>query len=179
MDHRAAFFNASLRPDDGFYVLGHDGAPLDNTVQELHTTTRLTHSYALGKLAGQGGCDALIDKGMSYLWRHHRDADHGGYLWALNGEAVHDARKLAYGHVFVLLAGASAKLAGHPDADRLIDDVTEVLDQRFWEDDAGLFADELNRDWSPYSNYRGMNANMHGVEALLTAYEATGRERYL
>ncbi|GHF01174.1 mannose-6-phosphate isomerase [Aliiroseovarius zhejiangensis] len=173
------FFKASLRPEGGFYVLGHDGTPLGSNVQELHTTTRLTHSYALGKLAGAAGCEAVIEAGMDYLWHHHRDPDHGGYLWAVKGGKAHDMRKLAYGHVFVLLAGASAKLAGHPDADRLIHDVTETLERRFWEDDAGLFADEWNRDWSPFSTYRGMNANMHAVEALLTAYEATGRDQYL
>ena len=174
-----AFFRGSLRPDEGFFILGRDGAPLDSAVQELHTTTRLTHAYALGKQAGLTGCDAVIDKGMSYLWHRHRDREHGGYLWALDSGTVHDDRKLAYGHVFVLLAGASAKLAGHPDADRLIDDVTSVLNQRFWEEGAGLFADEWNRDWSPFSTYRGMNANMHAVEALLTAFEATGREDYM
>ncbi len=173
------FFKASLRPDGGFYVLGHDGAPLGHAVQELHTTTRLVHAYALGKLAGVDGCDALIDAGMDYLWTRHRDAAHGGYLWALEGDTIHDDRKLAYGHVFVLLAGASAKLAGHPDADRLIEDATAVLDRHFWEDGPGLFADEWTRDWSPFSTYRGMNANMHGVEALLAAYEVTGRARYL
>ena len=173
------FFRASVRPEPGFFVLGYDGNPLADTVQELHTTARLTHSYALGKLAGVEGCDAVIDKGMEYLWGHHRDRDHGGYLWALDGKNIHDDRKLAYGHVFALLAGASAKMAGHPDADRLIDDVSGILDIHYWEDTHGLFADEWNRDWSPFSTYRGMNANMHGVEALLTAFEATGRETYL
>lgn len=173
------FFRASLRPEPGFFVLDYDGNPLADTVQELHTTARLTHSYALGHLAGLEGCDTVIDKGMAYLWGHHRDSDHGGYLWALDGETVQDSRKLAYGHVFVLLAGASAKLAGHPDADALIEDVTAILDAYYWEDTHGLFADEWNRDWSPFSTYRGMNANMHGVEALLTAFEATGRETYL
>ncbi|AZV80781.1 AGE family epimerase/isomerase (plasmid) [Parasedimentitalea marina] len=173
------FFRSSVRPEPGFFVLGYDGNPLTDTVQELHTTARLTHSYALGHIFGLEECDTVIDKGMAYLWSHHRDRDHGGYLWALDGETVHDGRKLAYGHVFVLLAGASAKMAGHPDADRLIDDVTAVLETHYWEGNHGLFADEWNRDWSPFSSYRGMNANMHGVEALLTAFEATGRETYL
>lgn len=176
---QVAFFRASLRPDDGFYVLGPEGAPLPSEVQELHTTTRLVHSYALAKAAGFEGCDAIIDQGMRYLVSHHYDRQHGGYLWALEGDAVKDDRKLAYGHVFVLLAGSSAKLAGHPDADRLIADVTEVLNARFWEDGPGLFADEWSRDWTPFSDYRGMNANMHGVEALLAGYEATGDESYL
>ncbi|KPP83824.1 MAG: N-acyl-D-glucosamine 2-epimerase [Rhodobacteraceae bacterium HLUCCA08] len=173
------FHRASLGAGPGFHVLGTDGAPLPDRVQELHATTRMIHSYALAKLAGAPACDAIIDRGMAYLFHHHRDPDHGGYVWALEGDAVHDGRKLAYGHVFVLLAGASARLVGHPDADRLIDDIAQVLDARFWEDGPGLFRDEWNRDWTPFSTYRGMNANMHGVEALLAAYEATGEAVFL
>lgn len=173
------FFRASLRAGPGFHTLGLDGRPLADDTQELHTTTRLVHSYALGHLAGLPGADSIVDHGMAYLGSHHRDPDHGGYLWALNGDGVADGRKLAYGHVFVLLAGASAKQAGHPDADALIDDARDVLDRHFWEDGPGLFCDEWNRDWTPFSSYRGMNANMHGVEALLTAHEATGREEFL
>lgn len=173
------FFQPSLNPTGGFHVLGYDGSALPDSVQELHTTTRLVHSYALGKLAGRAGCEAIIDQGMAYLQSHHHDAVNGGYHWAMAGNRVHDQRKLAYGHVFVLLAGSSAKMAGHPDADRLIEDASAVLDQRFWEEGHGLFADEWNSDWTPFSTYRGMNANMHGVEALLTAFEATGRDIYL
>ena len=177
------FFAASPRryPDaaPGFHVLDHDGAPLPDALQELHTTTRLVHSYALGVASGIPGAGEIVDQGMDYLWSHHRDSQHGGYVWGMAGDAVADGRKLAYGHVFVLLAGASAKLAGHPDADRLIANVTEVLETRFWEDGPGLFADEFNRDWTPFSDYRGMNANMHATEALLTAYEATGAAVFL
>lgn len=178
-----AFFAASPRryprAAPGFHVLGHDGAPLPDALQELHTTTRLVHSYALGVAAGVAGAGEIVDQGMEYLWSHHRDSRHGGYVWGTEGRKVADGRKLAYGHVFVLLAGASAKLAGHPDADRLIDDVWAVLDQRFWEEGPGLFADEFNRDWTPFSTYRGMNANMHATEALLTAHEATGEAVFL
>ncbi|WP_425100737.1 AGE family epimerase/isomerase [Tropicibacter sp. S64] len=174
-----AFFRASLGDRPGFHTLDFNGVPLPDTVQELHTTTRLVHSYALGHICGAPGSAEMVDQGLAYLASHHRDSLHGGYLWALDGDAVHDGRKLAYGHVFVLLAGSSAKLAGHPDADALIDDATAILDRHFWEEGPGLFADEWNRDWTPFSTYRGMNANMHGVEALLTAFEATGRESYL
>jgi mannose/cellobiose epimerase-like protein (N-acyl-D-glucosamine 2-epimerase family) len=173
------FFRKSLNPAGGFRVLGHNGQPLDNPIQELHTTTRMIHSYALGKLANISDVDAIIDQGMAYLWNTHRDPDHGGYYWSVEAGLPKDDRKLAYGHVFVLLASASAKIAGHPEADRLIADVSTILDRHFWEEDAGLFCDEWNRDWTPFSEYRGMNANMHGVEALLTAFEATDNEIYL
>lgn len=172
-------FRQSLRPEGGFVTLALDGRALDSTVQELHTTTRLVHSFAIAKLAGAADCDAIIDQGMAYLWNGHRDTVNGGYHWAKDGSVVHDQRKLAYGHVFVLLAGSSALAVGHDDAQRLIDDVTSVLDTRYWEEAHGLFCDEYNADWTPFSTYRGMNANMHGVEALLAAYEATGRENYL
>lgn len=174
------FFRASLRADGGFDSLDLAGRPIPGAAQELHATTRLVHSYALAQIWGRPGCTAMIEAGMAALWSRHRDSDHGGYVWSVDGGgAILDATKLAYGHVFVLLAAASAHRAGHPDAPRLIDDITAILDRHFWDEDAGLFRDEFTRDWQPFSTYRGMNANMHGVEALLAAHKATGAGTYL
>ncbi|WP_342070472.1 AGE family epimerase/isomerase [Yoonia algicola] len=178
-DSQLAFFAASAGTAPGFRLLDRAGATLGSNVQELHTTTRLIHAYSLGHLRGYQGATRIIDQGMAYLVSHHKDPVHGGYFWALSDNGVHDPRKLAYGHVFVLLAAASAKMAGHPDADALLADIADILDRRFWEEEAGLFRDEWNRDWTPFSTYRGMNANMHGVEALLAAYEATGEALFL
>lgn len=174
-----AFFNASLGTDGGLAVLTHDGQKRPNEPQELITTTRMVHSYALGKIAGAADCDGVIDAGMAALWNQHRDTTHGGYLWSFDASGAVETDKLAYGHMFVLLAAASAKAAGHPDADRLLADVTETIETRFWEPQAKLMADEFRRDWQPFSDYRGMNANMHGIEAHLSAYEITGDSHYL
>ena len=170
------FFRPSIRDDGGFHTLDVDGTRLASGVQELHTTTRLVHSFALGHLAGVPDCAGVIDAGMRYLVQGHRDAEFEGYLWARDGASIVDDRKLAYGHVFVLLAASSALMAGHPEADALILDATSNLDRHFWEEGPGLFADEWTREWLPFSDYRGLNANMHGVEALLAAFEATGHE---
>lgn len=174
-----SFFDNSLQKGPGFALLDHDGSPFRTDMQELHTTTRMVHSYALGVLQGHAGAENIVDHGMAYLTDHHKDRTYGGYVWSVKGDDVADGTKLAYGHVFVLLAASSARLAGHPEADALIEDISSVLDAHYWEEDAGLFCDEWNRDWSPFSRYRGMNANMHGVEALLAAYEVTGRDVYL
>lgn len=174
-----AFFRASLRPDAGFHTLGLNGRALPNNVQELHTTTRLIHAYALGELRGIEQSMEMVDHGIGYLNSHHRDILNGGYFWALGDDGVADGRKLAYGHVFVLLAAASALQAGHRHAESLLAQVCDVLDEHFWEEDHGLFCDEFEADWTPFSTYRGMNANMHGVEALLTAYEAVGEQQFL
>lgn len=173
------FFRRSLRAGGGFAILAHDGTPIPGMAQELHSTTRMVHSYALGHCTGLHDAPEMIDAGMDFLWNVHRDGQHGGYVWAVKDGAVSDGVKLAYGHVFVLLAASSAKMAGHPDADRLLADVAEVLDRHYWDDSHGLFRDEFTRDWQPFSTYRGMNANMHGVEALLAAHEATGDGEYL
>lgn len=173
------FFRPSLRAGGAFAVLDLDGTPLPGGLQELHTTTRLVHSFALAHAAGLPDCTDMIDAGMARLWSHHRDGRHGGYVWSTDAGGVADGTKLAYGHVFVLLAGASAKTAGHPDADRLIADVAEIIDRHFWDEPCGRLRDEYTRDWQPFSTYRGMNANMHGVEALLAAFEATGEPQHL
>lgn len=175
-----AFFRRSLRADGRFDILDVAGAPIAGGPQELHTTTRLVHSYALGHLWGEPDCLPIVDAGMAFLWSGHRDAAHGGYVWSVapDGGAA-DATKLAYGHMFVLLAAASALKAGHPDAAKLLADVDSVIDRHFWDEEAGLLRDEFAQDWTPFSSYRGMNANMHGAEALLAAFEATGQPRFL
>jgi mannose/cellobiose epimerase-like protein (N-acyl-D-glucosamine 2-epimerase family) len=173
------FFRASLGPNGWIKTLDWTGAPRPDTTQELHTITRLVHSYALGEKAGYTAGAPLIDAGIQGLRTRHRDDLHGGYFWAVSPDGPVDDIKLAYGHVFVMLAAASAKSVGHPDADRLLEDVWDVLDSRYWDEEAGLFRDEYARDWTPISRYRGMNANMHAIEAMLTAYEATGESVFL
>lgn len=173
------FFEASMREDGGFDVLEADGRPIAGAPQELHTTTRLVHSFALAHSAGMADAGRIIDAGLSFLRTRHRDTANGGYFWAVAPGRVVTDTKLAYGHVFVVLAGASAHLAGHPDARALIEDAVAIIERHFWDEARGLLRDEFTRDWQPFSAYRGMNANMHGIEAFLAAYEATGAEVHL
>ena len=79
----------------GFALLDHDGTPSPTEVQELHTTTRMIHSYAFGVLRGHAGATQIVDHGMAYLTRYHEDTLHGGYVWSLNGDGVADGTKLA------------------------------------------------------------------------------------
>ncbi|MEZ0169620.1 AGE family epimerase/isomerase [Microvirga sp. TS319] len=175
------FQHGSINPAGGFFNLDDAGRPLDLTdsIRQIHSTTRLVHCFSIGVLLGRPGCDAIVDHGMDYLWKSHRDARHGGYVWSLDDNGPQDDTKQAYGHAFVLLAAASAKVVGHPLADRLLTDVTEVLDEHFWEERHGAVAEEFARDWSPISQYRGQNSNMHLTEALMAAFEATGERTYL
>ena len=123
--------------------------------------------------------DAIVDHGMQFLWNGHRDQKHGGYCWSLDDNGYKDDSKQAYGHAFVLLAAADAKVLGHPLADKLLADITEVIETRFWEEQHGAMSEEYARDWSKITGYRGQNSNMHTTEALMAAFEATGDTKYL
>jgi mannose/cellobiose epimerase-like protein (N-acyl-D-glucosamine 2-epimerase family) len=52
------------------------------------------------------------------------------------------------------------------------------MEERFWEPDAHLYADEATPDWH-VSAYRGQNANMHAVEAHMAAWDATRDAKHL
>ena len=175
------FHRASAGGAAGFRALGLDGAPLHGSdeVFPLHETTRMVHVMALATQLGIPGLHGAIDQGMRFLWRSHRDPARGGYHWGASASGVADGDKRAYGHAFVLLAGASALRLGHPDAARLVADVTEVIEAHFWEEEFGAVSEEYRADWSEIAPYRGQNANMHMTEALMAAYEATGERGYL
>jgi mannose/cellobiose epimerase-like protein (N-acyl-D-glucosamine 2-epimerase family) len=175
------FVQASINPKGGFFELDDEGKPLggDNPARQIHVTTRMVHCAAIGSLLGRPGSDEVVDHGMHYVWEHHRDAKHGGYVWAVNNDGISDGSKQAYGHAFVLLAASSAKLVGHPLADQVLADVTDVINAKFWDEERGAVRDEYNQDWSTLLPYRGQNANMHMTEALMAAFEATGDRSYL
>ena len=178
-----AFFERhSIDPRGGFHPLDDAGQPLPpdrRPVRGLHATTRMVHCYAIARLMGRPGADAIIDHGMAFLWHGHRDPVHGGYFWAIGDNGPADDSKQAYGHAFVLLAASSAKLAGHPDADRLLTDITTLLEERFWDEAHGAAREQFGRDWRIPDGYRGQNANMHLTEALMAAFEATGDSLFL
>lgn len=175
----------SLNSQGGFYALDDLGQPLpaaaghDGFERQLHETTRMVHCFTIGKLVGRPCADDFIDHGMDFLWNRHRDTKNGGYYWGVDNSAVTNPTKQAYGHAFVLLASASAKVAGHPDADRLMQDITDVLLQRFWESEFGATSEEYTADWQAISDYRGQNSNMHLTEALMAAYEVSDNQMYL
>lgn len=174
------FFGAQSRnPGGGFYVLGDDGMPLADPQQELFLTCRMVHCFAAGHALGHPGAMEMVDHGMTFLLDNHYDRTHGGFYWAVDHNGPTHSDKRAYGHAFVLLAAASAHEIGHPKATQLRDLAMQAIDTHFWEEDAGALREDFNADWSTPTDYRGQNANMHAVEALMAAYEAFGDARFL
>lgn len=179
------FSNRCINPQGGSFTLTDDGRPnpptpsSTGTLRQLHDTTRMVHCFAIGHLLGFPGADRHVDHGMDFIWRRHRDTANGGYFWGVDDETATNPDKLAYGHAFVILAASSAKVIGHPDADRLLADGLDILESRFWDALAGATTEEYAADWTSISDYRGQNSNMHLTEALMAAYEATGDRLHL
>ncbi len=152
----------------GFGYLGADGEVIAGRPVESWIVARMTHVFGLGRLLGRPGADELVRHGVAALLDGPlRDAEHGG--WRASSD---DDTKAAYVHAFVVLAGATATTAGAPRGRELLDEALGVWQTRFWDDDAGLAVEEWDRAWTRLDGYRGVNANMHGVEAGLAAADA-------
>jgi mannose/cellobiose epimerase-like protein (N-acyl-D-glucosamine 2-epimerase family) len=170
LDRLLHFAARSRLPDGGFGYLGDDGRVLPDRPVETWIVARMTHVFGLAHLLGRPGADELVRHGVVALTDGPlRDALHGGW----RASAVDDA-KTAYVHAFVVLAGATATTAGADGGAALLRDGLDVWQTRFWDDAEGLAVEEWDRRWSTCSDYRGVNANMHGVEASLAAADAVG-----
>lgn len=161
-------------PDGGSCWLDDDGRPDHNKPVHTYITARMLHAYSLGHLAGIPGCTALAAKALRGLTGPLHDTVNRGWFASVGPGRERDDTKVAYAHAFVVLAASSATLAGITGARGVLDEALDVLDARFWEQGPGLHRDQASADWSSYSDYRGVNANMHSVEALIAASDATG-----
>lgn len=169
-------------PEGGSFYLDDDGQP--DLGKPVHTfvTARMLHAYSLGHLAGIPGCTPLAAQALTGLAGPLRDPVHGGWFASISASHSEndqrDGAKVGYAHAFVVFSAASATVADVPGARALLDEALETLDEKFWEEGPGLHCDSASADWSSYSDYRGVNANMHSVEALLSASDVTGDPRW-
>jgi mannose/cellobiose epimerase-like protein (N-acyl-D-glucosamine 2-epimerase family) len=162
------FAERSRLPSGGFGYLQDDGSVDAARGQETWIVARMTHVFGLAHLLGRLGADDLVRHGVAALTDGPlHDAEHGGWR-----SSTADDTKAAYVHAFVVLAGSTAATAGIDGGRALLDEALAVWQTRFWDDGAGLAVEEWDRRWTRCADYRGVNANMHGVEATLAAADA-------
>ncbi len=156
------------RTADGFGHLRADGTVDAAEGLQCYLVARAVHVLALGVLLGHR--DVLPDllHGLRSLQGPLHDPEDDGWWTARPG----DDGKQAYTHAFVLLAAASATRAGAPGAEVLLQQALEVWERRFWDEQAGAAVEQWDRGWTRLDGYRGANANMHTVEALLAVADA-------
>ena len=165
-------------PGGGSYYLGDDGTPWTDRNRETWITSRMVHVYSLGTFLGHPGSEELADAGLKGLKGELHDKVNGGWYAGLTADGEIVPNKQCYAHAFVILAASSAVLAGRPGAQELLDEALKLYDERFWNEEEGLSCDTWNTEFTVLDDYRGLNANMHTVEAFLAAADVTGDEKY-
>lgn len=165
-------------PEGGSYWLGDDGTPWKDRNRETWITARMVHVYSLGTLLGHPGSEELADAGLKGLLGELHDKEHDGWYAAVTADGKPMGPKQCYAHAFVILAATSGMLAGRPAAKELFEKAAAVYDKYFWNEELGLSADTWNTEFTELDPYRGLNANMHTVEAFLAAGDVTGDKKY-
>ena len=148
-----------------------------------YITARMLHVYALGHLLGRSGDADLAAQALAGLAGRLCDEASGGWFSSVDDIGESPDEKACYTHAFVVLGASSAAVAGLAGASDLLSEAIAVWHKRFFDAESGMFVDSWNRDFTELADYRGVNANMHGVESLLAAADVTDdhalRERAL
>jgi len=143
---------------------------------QTYVSARMAHVYYLGALSGIPGCLPVADAALAGLTGRLADDEAGGWYRGLTPTGVPDldAGKSCYDHAFVLLAASTAVAAGRPSGTALLERASDVFLKHFWDDDEGLVVDSWDRDFTKLDDYRGLNATMHSLEAMLSVASVLG-----
>ena len=140
-------FARGAQLDRGFGWLGDDGRPMGGRPQPLWITARFTHVFALGELLGCPGSAPLCDHGLRSLAEDFADATHGGWFAELQDGQPSRRGKEAYSFAFVVLATASAAMAGRPGGRECLIVALDLVERHFWKDDEGACGEAWEADW--------------------------------
>ena len=165
-------------PDGSSYYLGDDGAPWKDRNRETWITSRMLHVYSIGTMLGDKKSKALAESALRGLKGALKDTEHGGWYSGLRADGKILPNKQCYAHAFVILSASSAMLAKIDGAEELLKEALELFDLRFWDEKEKLCVDTWNTEFTVLDDYRGLNANMHTVEAFLAVADALSDEKY-
>lgn len=180
-----AFYDpVATDPSGGMYhFFLDDGTVYDTHTRHLVSATRFVVTHAmLYRTTGDARYQQGMRHALTFLRTAFLDPATGGYAWLVDWQGgramVLDGTRHCYGMAFVMLAYARALEAGVPEARGWLGEAFDTAEQRFWQSAPGLYADEATPDWM-LTDYRGQNANMHACEAMISAFRATGEQRYI
>lgn len=165
-------------PGGGSYYLGDDGTPWKERPRETWITSRMTHVYSIGSFLGHEGSEELVDAALKGLRGELKDVKNGGWYAGVTADGDILPNKQCYAHAFVILAATSGLLAGRDGAKELLDEALHLYDERFWNEEEGLSCDTWNTEFTVLDDYRGINANMHTVEAFLAVADVLQDDTY-
>ena len=148
------YADRAIDPSGGMYhCYLDDGTVYDQRTRHLVSATRFVITHAmLFQLTGEERFQKGVRHNVDFLRRGFLDPATGGYAWLIDWHAgrasVLDATRHCYGMAFVMLAYAHALKSGVAEARGWLAETFDVAEQRFWQADSGLYADEATPDWT-------------------------------
>ena len=162
----------------GSYWLGDTGEPWTDRPRETWITGRMAHVYGIGMSLSHPGSEELLDAAIRGLAGELCDDAHGGWYPGIKADGSILPDKQCYAHAFVILAASGAFLKKRPGAEELLKKALALYDEKFWDEEEGFAVDTWNTEFTVCDPYRGLNANMHTVEAFLAVADVTHDEKY-
>lgn len=181
-DELLSFGRRFPSPGGSSFYLGEDGTPDESKPRETWITARMVHVYSLGAILSSGKRKeeylSLASEGIKGLLGELKDTANGGFYAGIKTDGSIIPGKQCYAHAFVILASTTAEKAGVPKAEELLKEAISIYDGKFWDEAAGLSVDTWNTDFTCLEEYRGLNANMHSVEAFLAVADVMKVDLY-
>ncbi len=165
-------------PAGSSWYLGDDGTPMKERPRETWITCRMAHCYSMGAFLGFPGSKELVEKAIQGLLGELCDKENGGFYPGVKADGSILPNKQCYAHAFVILAATSASLVKAAGAEELLEKALKIYDEKFWDEERGLATDTWDTGFKVLDPYRGINANMHSVEAFLAAADVLKDEKY-
>ncbi len=176
-----SFYNQRVVDITGGYFQNYhdDGSLFNDKCRHLVSSARIVINYSTaGAFFKNKEYIDIALHGLNYVEQVHWQEENQTYAWLMVDHQPTDMTQQAYGYAFVLMMYAAVKKAGIIQDDDKIAELYDLLEERFWQSEHGLYADEISSD-GVLSSYRGQNSNMHMCEAMIACYEATKNNQYL
>ena len=161
-----------------------DGSVYDRKTRHLVSSTRFVFNFVNAYHQTKNEIYRnFAEHGFQFLKKHQHGIT-GQYVWQIKSASpkdtrIDDGRAMAYGHAFVMLAASCAMQLELSGSEETLYQVFDFMENQFWEPAHNAYADERDETLTLLSDYRGQNANMHSVEALIAAFEVSGDPRFL
>lgn len=174
------FARGSEMASGGFGYLDSKGVVDSTKPRQAYVQCRMIQVFGLTYIMGINDSKRLVTHGVESLNKLFFDSKNHGFFTSIDasGRPTEDS-KIGYDHMFVLLAAITATAVGDKGAALLLERVEKVIDKFFWDSEFEMMNDRWDQSFEKLDDYRGINVNMHALEALTAAYDMTHDRKYL
>ena len=172
------FAKKSKVKEGGFGWLDENGVVDQSKNIQSWINSRMLYVFSAARNMKMEGFDLEIEHGLTSLETLMFDKQNGGWFREVSKTGPVETNKTCYELAFILLASSTAA-TNNPRAEQILNKALTIFEKYFWDEKYGMAKEIWNQDFSELDPYRGVNANMHMVEALISVYDFTAEPKWL